>query len=95
MDVIRQVGPQGAFISTEHTMKYFSQEHWHPQLCNRETLDSWVAQGYKTWGQKATGKAIDILETYRPQGLSADVQQSLHWIRQKALETLEDEQIEA
>ena len=95
MDVIRQVGPQGAFISTEQTMKYFRQEHWQPQLCNRETLESWMAHGEKTWGQKAVRKAIDILENYRPQAISADVQQPLTQIREKAFQELKDKQFEA
>ena len=95
MDVIRQVGPQGAFISTEQTMKYFRQEHWQPQLCNRDTLDSWMANGEKTWGQKAVSKAIDILQNYEPQKLPDDVQQSLNQIRAKAFEKLQDKHLEA
>jgi len=95
MDVIRQVGPQGAFISTDQTMKYFKQEHWQPQLCNRETLEPWMAQGQKTWGQKAVRKAIDIIENHKPQEMPADVQQSLDQIRESALETLKNEHMEA
>jgi len=95
MDVIRQVGPQGAFISTEQTMKYFKEEHWQAQLCNRETLEPWIAQGEKTWGQKAVDKAIDIIKNHRAQKMPTDVQQSLDEIREKALETLSGEYIEA
>jgi trimethylamine--corrinoid protein Co-methyltransferase len=95
MEVIRQVGPQGAFISTEHTMKYFKQEHWQPQLCNRETLEPWIAQGKKTWGQKAVSRAMDILKNHRPLELPADIQQSLDRIRERAAETLKNEHMEA
>ncbi len=95
MDVIRQVGPQGAFISTPQTMKFFKQEHWQPQLCNRETLESWTANGEKTWGQKAVGKALEILQNYRPQEMPADTQKSLAQIRRNALEQLKDKHLES
>ncbi|MBW1889518.1 MAG: trimethylamine methyltransferase family protein [Deltaproteobacteria bacterium] len=95
MDVIREVGPQGAFISTAQTMKYFKQEHWQPQLCNRETLEPWIAQGQKTWGNKAVEKARALLKSHSPQKLPADVQASLDNIREAALKSLEGEHIEA
>ncbi len=95
MDVIREVGPQGAFISTAQTMKYFKQEHWQPQLCNRETLEPWIAQGQKTWGNKAVEKARALLKSHSPSKLPADVQASLDSIREAALKSLEGEHIEA
>ena len=95
MDVIREVGPQGAFIATAQTMKYFKQEHWQPQLCNRETLEPWIAQGQKTWGNKAVEKARALLKSHSPQKLPADVQASLDSIREAALKSLEGEHIEA
>ena len=95
MDVIREVGPQGAFISTPQTMQYFKKEHWQPQLANRETLEPWIAQGSKTWGKKAVEKAKDILESHCPQELPADVQESLETIRKAALKSLAGEHIEA
>lgn len=95
MDVIRRVGPQGNFISTEQTLKYFKEEHWQPQLCNRETLEPWMAGGRKTWGQKAVDKAVDILENHKPQKMPSDVQKSLDQIRERAFEKLKDAHIEA
>ena len=95
MDVIRDVWPQGAFISTPHTMQHFKDEHWQAQLVNRETLEPWIANGSKTWGVKAVEKAKAILETHRPHELPADVQASLDSIREAAAKNLEGEHIEA
>ena len=95
MDVIREVGPQGAFITTSHTMQHFKEEHWQPQLANRETLEPWIAQGSKTWGKKAVEKARNILENHVPHELSTDVQASLETIRQAALKNLVGEHFEA
>jgi trimethylamine---corrinoid protein Co-methyltransferase len=95
MDVIRQVGPQGEFISTDQTMKFFGTEHWQPGLSNREPLESWIAAGGETLGQKAVRKAKDILENHTPQDLPADTRTELDAIRQRALTHLEDKHIES
>ena len=95
MDVIREVGPQGAFISSPHTMRHFREEHWQAQLVNRDTLEPWIAEGCKTWGRKAEEKAREILENHRPHELPADVRASLDNMRATALQCLEGEHIEA
>jgi len=93
MDVIREVGPQGAFISTDQTMKFFQKEHWQPQLINRETLEPWMAKGGQTWGVKAVEKARDILANHETQALPGEVLQSLNQIREMALKSLAGEHI--
>ncbi|MCG6908565.1 MAG: trimethylamine methyltransferase family protein [Deltaproteobacteria bacterium] len=95
MDVIREVGPQGAYIATPQTRQYFKQEHWQPQLFNRETLEPWIARGRKTWGAKAVEKAKQLLKNHRPQKLPEDVRSTLDRLRQAALEKLEGEHIGA
>ena len=54
-----------------------------------------MAQGQKTWGQKAITRAKDILESHRPQEIPADARQSLDQIRERALETLAGTHMEA
>ena len=95
MDVIRQVGPQGAFINTEQTMKFFKQEHWQPRQCNRAGLDIWQKMGSNTWHDKAADKARDILRTHTPAALTEDVRNTLAGIRERALHNLADKQFEA
>jgi trimethylamine--corrinoid protein Co-methyltransferase len=84
LDVIREVGPQGDFISTQHTFDFFRKEHWQPHLCNRRTLDDWMALGEKTWAEKANEKTRDILANHRTTPLSNDAQSSLNALRQQA-----------
>ena len=95
MDVIREVGPQGAFIATEHTLKFFRQEHWQPRLCNRANPDLWQKTGSKTWGDNAAGKAVDILKNHKPVPLAKDIQQAVDEIRAGALTDLEGKQFNA
>ena len=88
LDVIRQVGPGGEFLSTEHTMKFFRQEHWSPHLCNRDSPAGWAEKGKKDWGRMATDKAREILKTHEPAPLHADVRRTLEEIRSQAEATL-------
>jgi trimethylamine---corrinoid protein Co-methyltransferase len=45
LDEIRQVGPGGSFIATEHTARNYRKEMWFPQLSHRGAWDSWVDSG--------------------------------------------------
>ena len=49
LDVIREVGPGGEFLSTEQTMEMYKTEHWLPDQCNRDNLDTWLMKGCKDW----------------------------------------------
>ena len=95
MDVIRKVGPQGAFITTEQTLKFFKEEHWQPQLCNRADPDLWKKMGSQTWGENAVKRAIDILDHHKPAPLAREVRTTMDAIRAKALTDLADKQFES
>jgi trimethylamine--corrinoid protein Co-methyltransferase len=84
LDVIREVGPQGDFISTQHTFDFFRKEHWQPHLCNRKTLDDWMALGEKTWAEKAIEKTREILASHRTSPLGSNTQSHLDALRQQA-----------
>lgn len=95
MDVIRQVGPQGEFISTDQTMTFFGTEHWQPGLSNREPLENWIAAGSETLGQKAVRKARAILENHAPRSLPEDIGKALAAMRERARAALKDRRIES
>jgi trimethylamine--corrinoid protein Co-methyltransferase len=95
MDVIRQVGPGGNFLLTAQTLKLHQQEHWRPLLANRDNLDRWTSKGNKTYGELATEKAIQILETHKPKPLADDVREAIRVIREEAEKTLADIQFVA
>jgi trimethylamine--corrinoid protein Co-methyltransferase len=95
MDVIQQVGPRGEFISTDQTMTFFQQEHWRPQLCNRDNLQSWSAKGSKSWGELSTEKAAEILKTHQPQPLPKTVHNALERIRSEAVVRLKHKDFKA
>jgi trimethylamine---corrinoid protein Co-methyltransferase len=77
IDVIKRVGPGGHFLSEKHTLDHFMQEHWRPDLFNRENLPNWVKKGKKTVDRKLIEKALEIIEKHKPEPLPQDVKKSL------------------
>lgn len=76
LDLIHEIGPDGNYLSSEHTLTYFK-EDWYPKLFDRRNYDDWKARGEKTLRQRAKEKALKILETHQPEPLPADVQKQL------------------
>jgi trimethylamine--corrinoid protein Co-methyltransferase len=76
LDLIEEIGPDGNYLSTEHTLKHYKQD-WYPKLFDRRNYDDWKARGEKTLRQRAQEKALKILETHKPEPLPADIQKQL------------------
>jgi len=89
MDVIRQVGPGGNFLSEEQTLRLHREEHWRPKFLNRDDPETWMTKGRKSYQETVTQKAIEILERHRPQSLSEDVCRALDEITENAKKALE------
>lgn len=68
VDVIKQVGPGGHFLDSEHTFRHF-RDNWQPELTDRKTHARWQADGAKTMGQRAREKVSHILANHRPEPL--------------------------
>jgi trimethylamine--corrinoid protein Co-methyltransferase len=84
LDVIREVGPGGNFLSARHTKEHFQEELWQPKYANRDSPRAWAEKGRQTYGEVVTQKALQILETHRPQPLADEVRSALDEISAKA-----------
>jgi len=84
MDVIRKVGPGGHFLSEKHTLDHFREEHWRPEVFNRENLPNWVKKGKKTVDRKLIEKALEILKKHKPESVSQEVKRNLDRIWREA-----------
>lgn len=69
VDVIRQVGAAGEFITHEHTFNHFRRAQSTTRLIDRRMRDAWLAEGGKDFTQRAYEEAIHILENHRPDPL--------------------------
>ena len=83
LDVITEVGPKGNYLKTEHTLKHF-RERWYPNLFERNTYESWLANGGKTLAERASDKVDRILSEYESEPLPSKIKEKLQDLVQKA-----------
>lgn len=76
LDLIDQIGPDGDYLSTQHTLDHY-REDWYPKLFERRNHTDWLKRGGKTLRQRARERALDILAKHQPEPLPADVQRQV------------------
>ena len=76
-DVIEEVGPQGEFLTTDHTFDFFRQEFFFPKVSDRTTPEEWESKGSLTAAQRANGIWKQMLADYEEPSLPADVDADL------------------
>lgn len=72
LEVIHQVGQQGDYLSTDHTMNHF-RTFWDPDLYNRQRMDEWTAEGKSRLGDRLQEKTLEILQDHQPEPLPEEV----------------------
>jgi trimethylamine--corrinoid protein Co-methyltransferase len=83
LDLIDEVGPDGQFLQSEHTLKHF-RERWYPDLFDRNNYEAWLKKGGKTLGQRAAERVETILASHKPEPLPADAARAMHAIVERA-----------
>jgi len=83
LDLIHEVGPDGNFLETGHTLRH-CREDWLPNLLDRRDYNNWVAAGATTLQERANQRVREILETHRPKPLPDEVQRQVKAITQHA-----------
>lgn len=82
VDVIREVGPGGMFLEHEHTVHFFKQELFFPNLFRRQTIDQWLKSGGKMIHEVAHERVEAILAEAGPvplaPGADAELERALH-----------------
>jgi len=77
IDVIKEVGAEGNFLSHLHTLKYFRDEHFIAELTDRNVRSVWERLGSKSLLERAKEKVKNILAEYHPTPLDKDIQREL------------------
>jgi trimethylamine--corrinoid protein Co-methyltransferase len=95
VDVIRQAGPAGSFLTKRHTAQHYREELWQPKLANRDTPGEWQKRGAQSYREVVTQKALEILKQHQPEPLPDEIQQKVDDIARRAEETLGDMQFVA
>lgn len=84
VDVIKQVGAAGEFVSQKHTLNHFRKVQSTTSLIDRRMRGAWLADGAKDFTQRAYEKAIDILENHKPDPLPTEAAETIQAIVKEA-----------
>ena len=77
-DIIKEVGPRGAFIDQDHTAEHFREEIYMPSaITDRANHVNWVANGELDTQQRATAMWKRLLEEYVEPTLPSDVEKDM------------------
>jgi trimethylamine--corrinoid protein Co-methyltransferase len=87
LDLIEQVGPDGSFLDTEHTLKHVREE-WRPRLLDRRSYQRWLEKGATTLQQRANQRVRQIVESHNPEPLPDDMAAAIAVIVRRADERL-------
>jgi trimethylamine--corrinoid protein Co-methyltransferase len=66
LDVIREVGPGGQFLTHDHTLKHCRLTQWRPRLICREGFEEWENSGNQNLLVRASQHVRKILTNHRP-----------------------------
>ena len=61
LGLFESLGADMQFLTIPHTRRWYRQEHFFPQVSDRETYDSWVALGRKSMAERAAGEVARLL----------------------------------
>lgn len=68
-ETIISVGPGGNFLTEDHTLDFYEEELWTPEIMKRENFESWHDSGSKTLTERAQDLMNSILDSHTPEPL--------------------------
>jgi trimethylamine--corrinoid protein Co-methyltransferase len=86
IDVIKEVGFDGNYLSQPHTARAFRQEHFIPSLLPREPYETWKKSGARSALDRAKERVRQILAEHQPRELNAEMEQELDTYRNMVAE---------
>ena len=82
LDVIKEVGFAGNYLTQKHTVRHFREEHFIPSLLPRDTYEAWEKAGGRSALDHAKERVREILDAHQPRELDPAVAQGLDEYRQ-------------
>ena len=87
-DAIKEVGPGGNYLTSQHTFQHFKEELWHSDLFDHDNWENWKNKGSKTIRDKALEKTYNLLELEYQPIVSSDQSAAIDFIVNKAQKDL-------
>ena len=79
LDVIDELGPAGAYLSHDHTIKHY-REPFYSKLADKGGYSQWADKGATTMEQRAAVMVDKLLAKHQPQPLSAEAKAGIQAI---------------
>ena len=77
MAAVREVGPQGHFLGTQHTLEHFEKAFFMPTLMDFNSFEQWSAEGAKDHDTRGRDKARAMLASYEPPKMDEGIAEGL------------------
>ena len=78
LELMREVGHQGSFLSTKHTREWFRREQFIPSpVIDRHTRQAWENEGGKSIVERAQERAEEIIASYQAKEIPPEVEKEL------------------
>ncbi|MDX2447816.1 MAG: trimethylamine methyltransferase family protein, partial [Desulfobacterales bacterium] len=84
VDLIKEIGIGGHFLSERHTLDHLRSEQVQSTVIDRRVREEWVALGSKSIIQSANEKAAELIRTHKPDPLPEDMAKELKRIVKSA-----------
>ncbi len=77
MTAIREVGPGGHYLGTEHTQSHFQTAFFMPELLDNNSFEQWLGDGAKDANARALEAARRLLDSYQAPPLDPAIDEAL------------------
>lgn len=77
MAAIREVGPAGHFLGTQHTLDHFESAFFMPEVMDFNSFEQWSAEGAKDHDTRGRDKARAMLAAYEKPKMDVAVEEAL------------------
>jgi trimethylamine--corrinoid protein Co-methyltransferase len=84
--VIHKGGPNGHYLRETHTRRYYKNEFWYPNLCDRRNYEEWEMMGKLTMKERVVARTRELAATHQPSPIKPETEKAI----QKVLEEAED-----
>lgn len=84
LSTLKDVGPGGTFLTTEHTLARYKTAFFKSELCDVSSFEQWVDNGSLDLAQRACARRYKLLENYEAPALDPSIDQALlEFIKQR------------
>ncbi|TIO11990.1 MAG: trimethylamine methyltransferase, partial [Mesorhizobium sp.] len=90
MAAVREVGPQGHFLGTQHTLEHFERAFFMPSIMDFNSFEQWTAEGAKDHDTRGRERARNMLADYQEPKLDDGIAEGLKDLIARREEKLPD-----